>query len=284
MSSFSLLSFSHPVLFSPPVQQSQISLFHPGSSRSEVSNPGLRDPGSSRAYDPGFVNFGGDPAQRPTVSFALAGSQDIESRGVAHLTVNLSAAYYDLPITINYAATGGTAVGGGVDYILPAGKLVFNSGETTKTIDVSLVNHPLTGPNKTIQVTLSNPVNATLGNLTVHTFTIQDDKVVPTLVPFQNAGSVRLSPDGTGVAYLSVSLTRPYYKDVTFSFSGTGTGNVWYISQGTVTIRAGATSAQFNVGFHVYAGHNATAVITLGNVTNAKLGFPHSYTLALNSN
>ncbi|MHC4718691.1 MAG: Calx-beta domain-containing protein, partial [Planctomycetota bacterium] len=78
-------------------------------------------------------------------------------------------------VTVDYAATGGTATGGGVDYTLNPGTLTFLPGETTKFIDVDIVDDPGEDPDETIVVTLSDPVNGQLGTNTTHTFTILDD-------------------------------------------------------------------------------------------------------------
>jgi hypothetical protein len=78
-------------------------------------------------------------------------------------------------VTVNYAVTGGTASGGGVDYTLAGGTLTFNPGDITKNISITIVNDALDENDETIVVTLSSPSNATLGTNTVHTYTILDN-------------------------------------------------------------------------------------------------------------
>jgi hypothetical protein len=44
---------------------------------------------------------------------------------------------------VDYAVSGGTATGGGVDYTLASGTLTFNPGVTTQNISVAIVNDTL---------------------------------------------------------------------------------------------------------------------------------------------
>jgi hypothetical protein len=97
-----------------------------------------------------------------------------EDAGSASLAVELSGAAV-LPVTVDYAASGGTASGGGVDYDLAAGSLTFNPGQTSRTIDVTLVDDTLVEPDETVIVALSNAQNASLGAVISTTLTIQDD-------------------------------------------------------------------------------------------------------------
>src|SRR5206468_3390973 len=63
----------------------------------------------------------------PTVSFSASSSSGVESVTPANLAVALSTAS-GKTVTINYAVTGGTATGGGVDYTLANGTLTFAPG------------------------------------------------------------------------------------------------------------------------------------------------------------
>ena len=84
-------------------------------------------------------------------------------------------------MTVNYAATGGTATGGGVDYTLASGTLTFNPGVTSQVVNVTVVNDALDEDDETVAVTLSAPSNATLGAQTTHTYTIADDDATPSV-------------------------------------------------------------------------------------------------------
>jgi Tol biopolymer transport system component len=108
------------------------------------------------------------------VGFSAAAAMVAEGAGGKSLTVELSGAAV-LPVTVDYAATGGTATGSGVDYTLAAGSLTFNPGQTSQTIDVNIVEDTLYESDETVILTLSNPQNAALGTLTTLTLTINDD-------------------------------------------------------------------------------------------------------------
>ena len=110
----------------------------------------------------------------PEIAFETESSQDLENNPTAQIWVNLSRAGGQ-PVTVDYAVTGGSATGGGVDYILKDGTLTFNPGETSKFISVRLRNNYEIDDSKTLVLGLSNPTNATLGSPTEHTLTIQDD-------------------------------------------------------------------------------------------------------------
>ncbi|HUU23350.1 MAG TPA: Calx-beta domain-containing protein, partial [Phycisphaerae bacterium] len=114
---------------------------------------------------------------QPTVSVAFvyqAGTNGSEAVSTVRLPVALSETSSQT-ITVNYGATGGTAVGGGVDYTLSAGQLQFDPGELIAEIVFSVVNDPDTEGDETIQITLSNPVNAQLGVPSQHVYTINDN-------------------------------------------------------------------------------------------------------------
>jgi subtilisin family serine protease len=115
-----------------------------------------------------------------SVTFQTAGSNGPEGATPANLVVSLSAAEPQV-VKVDYRVSGGTATGSGVDYTLAAGTLAFNPAETKKTIALAIAGDVLDEANETVQVTLSNPVNAGLGATTIHTYTINDDDPSPAL-------------------------------------------------------------------------------------------------------
>ena len=114
----------------------------------------------------------------PTVAFVSAASSGGEATTLANLAVGLSAASSEA-VTVQYAAVGGSATGGGVDYTLASGTLTFDPGETVAQIPLAVVEDCADEPDETVVVHLSAPVDATLGATTTHTYTILDnDQVV----------------------------------------------------------------------------------------------------------
>ena len=123
-------------------------------------------------------------------------------------------------MTVDYAITG-TATGSGEDFTLGAGKLTINAGETSGTITIaSIIDDPFDEPDETIIITLSNPVNATLGNDNAHTFTIIDNDTTP-IINF-SAPTSNGDESITSVA-LNLDLSVAPTQNVTLDFAVTGT-------------------------------------------------------------
>jgi len=110
----------------------------------------------------------------PAVSFDLAMSSGSEAVKSFQLSVSVSAAALH-KIQVNYAVTGGTATGGGADFVLKKGKLKFRPGQSTRLINFTVRNDALQEPDETIIVSLSGPKRAVLGANGTHTFTILDN-------------------------------------------------------------------------------------------------------------
>src|SRR5262249_7343587 len=64
-------------------------------------------------------------------------------------------------VTVNYAATGGTATQG-VDYTLSPGTLTFPPGSTVQNVPITVISDTTPELDETVVVTFSNPVGATL--------------------------------------------------------------------------------------------------------------------------
>ena len=112
----------------------------------------------------------------PTVGFTLASSSGDESAASATLQVSLNKQYYK-PVTVDYTINATSTATNGVDYSLTAGTLTFNPGETTKSVELYIINDSLYEANETVVIDLSNPVNATLGQ-SQHTYTIIDNDIL----------------------------------------------------------------------------------------------------------
>src|SRR5213078_3982426 len=80
-----------------------------------------------------------DDDNPPIVAFSLASSSGAESVTTANLTVALSTVS-GKTVTVDYAVSGGTATGGGVDYTLASGTLSFAPGVTNQNIALAVVN------------------------------------------------------------------------------------------------------------------------------------------------
>ncbi len=110
------------------------------------------------------------------IGFNSATSQGPESDTFAQISMRLSASR-TASASVNYTVTGGSATGGGTDYTLAAGTMVFPAGEVNRTLSFNVSNDALAEGDETIVITLSNPTNAVLDALNTYTYTIVDDDV-----------------------------------------------------------------------------------------------------------
>jgi hypothetical protein len=137
------------------------------------------------------------------VQFSAGNFSVGEAVSAATITATLSAASNGT-ITVNYATSNGTALAG-TDYIAATGTLTFTAGSTTAAFTVPILDDALDEPDETIALTLSNPVNATLGPLNLAALTIlDDDEHGLALAP---AAEGKVGAPGTTVAY-TLTLTN----------------------------------------------------------------------------
>lgn len=108
----------------------------------------------------------------PTIRFSSATFTVNENASSATITVILSAASGQ-SVTVNYATSNGTATAGS-DYTATSGTLTFNPGQTSRTFTVPIIDDSLNEVDETVNLTLSNPSNATLGSPATATLTIID--------------------------------------------------------------------------------------------------------------
>lgn len=103
----------------------------------------------------------------PTISIDDVAKE--EANTVATFTATLSAPS-ERPVTVKVSTSDGTATGGascapGTDYIsLSNVTLTLTPGESTKTVNVGVCDDALTELAETVNVVLSQPTNATLGD------------------------------------------------------------------------------------------------------------------------
>ena len=177
-------------------------------------------------------------------------------------------------VTVSYAVTGGTAVNNR-DYALDSGTLVFKPGETAKSIDMRIIDDKIYGDDRTIEVTLSKPVNAVLGSRAVHTYTIVENDPSP-LVTFTSPGQEK-KEDG-GEVTVTVKLSNLSGQDVIVPFTVSGTAvegkNYGVLTPSPLTIKAGAASGAITLALmddKLYE-ENKTVFVTLGTPVNAIVG------------
>jgi len=113
--------------------------------------------------------------QELTVSFTAESASAPEDGGSATVIVQLNEPAGAATVAVDYAVTGGTASGGGVDFDLASGTLLFAQGVISQTITINLVDDGLVEGDETVVISLSNPQNASLTSPDTLTLTIVDD-------------------------------------------------------------------------------------------------------------
>ncbi len=211
----------------------------------------------------------------PHVSFEATASDGDELTKLVNLKVILDKAS-EQEVMVDYAATGGTANGDGVDYTFSNGKLKFKPGEIAQTIPLTVVLDALEEEDETITVTLRKPVLAKLGKNKVHTYTIKNVEV-PAIAFSQVAsqGSEEITPVNLTVT-LSAASTRVITVDyATKGGTATSEGEDYTLDPGTLTFNPGETSKTISIPIMDDKNDEMdkeTIKIALSNPTNAVLG------------
>ena len=177
-------------------------------------------------------------------------------------------------VSVSYATSPGTATAP-ADYQTKTGTVTIPAGQTSATFTVLIVGETLHEANETFTVTLSNPVNATLGTATA-TGTINNQDAAP--VVSVAAASVNEGNSSTTPIVFTISTSAVSGLPVTVSFAtseGSATAPDDYMTTtGSVTIPAGSTSTTFSplVVGDTLDESNETFTFTLSNPVNATLG------------
>lgn len=229
-----------------------------------------------------------DEDNPPTVQFQTGSSNGNESVSPAQFTVNLSTVSGQT-VTVNYVTANGTAVAGS-DYTSTSSTLTFNAGETSKMISVPIIDDTTPEGSEYFMVTLSSPVNATLGTTTTHTYTINDNDTTYGTLQFSSA-TYNVNENG-GNATIIVTRTDGSNGAIGISYttsSGTAiAGSDYTATSGTLSWANGDTSNKtFNIPIiddAIYEG-NETVNLTLSNPTGgASLGSPSTAVLTILDN
>ena len=167
-----------------------------------------------------------------------------EGSGV-EFAVGLSAASAGT-VTVDYATSvesGDTA--SAADYTEATGTLTIAAGETSATITVATVQDTTDESDETFTLTLSNPVNAALGNKSAATGTIaDDDAALPTVSIATGTNPVT---EGTAVSF-TLERTGDKAAALTVSVSVTEEGAVLSGTPATeAEFAAGAATAELSV-------------------------------------
>lgn len=170
------------------------------------------------------------------------------------------------------------AFGNGLDYTLAPGVLNFAIGEQTKQILVPLSNDSAWEVPESFAVSLFNPSSASLGTVTKHVVTIQDDDAPPALPAVAFASAISSVSESAGTAEALVSLTAASTGTVTVNYALTGgsatSGVDFTLSSGTLSFAVGETVKAIPIAITSDAAieSNETITLSLSSPTGATLG------------
>jgi hypothetical protein len=178
------------------------------------------------------------------------------------------------PVTVHYATADGTAIAG-EDYLAASGTLTFAPGETSKTINISVIGDRIDEFDETFSVALSSPTNANLG-YSQAVGTIVDDDPPPSMVI--NDASIVEGNHGYTLLTFTVSLSTASEKPITINYAtanGTATtaDHDYAAQSGTLTFAPGETTKTITI--YVYGDTkkeaDETFAVNLSSATNATI-------------
>jgi hypothetical protein len=220
----------------------------------------------------------------PTVQFSQAAYSIGEAGGPASIDVTLSAASA-VTVTVDFATTGGSATPI-VDYQDNSGTLTFAPGQVSQTFNVTINDDALNEADETVDLSLSTPVNASLGT-SAAVLTIADDDASPT-VQF-SADNYSVNENG-GPASILVTLSAASGVTVTVDFATSDltatAGSDYTAVNGTLAFAPGQVSQNFTVPINDDGASEGdeTVRLTLSNPNGATPGNPFDVILIIFDN
>lgn len=217
----------------------------------------------------------------PVVTISPATRAVGESAGAVSFTVQLSNPS-SLPVSVPFSVAGSAS---SADYSgLTASPLSFPEGVTARTISLTVSDDAIDEPNETVVLNLGAPTNATLGNPSSATLTIQDNDAPPT-VRFEQATPAFDEDAGTVTSRLI--LSGPSAFDITVPVSVTGGSadgaDFAIATPSPVTIPAGNTSVDLAIAIidDAFDENDETIELQLGAPTNATITAPFTQTITI---
>ena len=158
----------------------------------------------------------------------------------------------DQTITVDYSTTDATATVLGADYLLASGTLTFLPGDTTGTVDVTVVGDVVVEPDETFTVDLSNASGANLLDDSGLGTITNDDAAAQISV---HDASILEGDAGDSTMSFDVTLSQISAGTVTVGFATSdGTATIvdgdYDAATGTVTFLPGVDTQQIDVTVH----------------------------------
>ncbi len=233
-----------------------------------------------------FITIG---VGQPVVQFSTASSDGFEDTANPNIGVVLNFTL-GADVTVNYAATGGTATGGNVDYLLTSGTLTIPEGQMSGNIIPGIINDLIAETDETIVITLTTPsANVSLGSISEHTYTIHDNDNTRT-IEYQ-APLTANADEGTTpyTVTVIVDVQDPAITEVDVTPVLTGNyaeeGVDYTLSTSTVQIPGNSSSATFDIQIidDSEFENDETITLNLSNPTNgSQLGTDYQFVYTIN--
>jgi hypothetical protein len=189
---------------------------------------------------------------------------------------------------VNYAVTGsGSHPASGNDFAngyLPSGSLSLASGETSKSFTVNIAGDSVFEFDETFTVTLSNPIDATLGGPITATGTIRNDDTMPALNITANDANRNEGNSGSTPFTFTVTRSSDPGNTAWVNYVVTGSGGNpasandfspgWTMPSGSISFTPGETSKTLTIDVAGDASVEAdeTFSVTLNTPSDAVLG------------
>jgi hypothetical protein len=210
----------------------------------------------------------------PVIGFSGNYGAGLESQSPFRVKVFLNQPVA-MDVTINYTATGSAQ--NGQDFSMADSLLVIPAGQTSGTIEFPVVNDADIEGDETINIILSNPQNAVLGQ-SVYTYVIKRSDHDLDTPPPPPVLTMLQGPNGKS-ATLKLSSTYPQdiRVDYQITVTETGSGYTHNLSANTVIIPHGQTQAQITIpdlDDTIEVPTPSTVTIYLNNPVNVTLNNP----------
>ncbi len=213
----------------------------------------------------------------PTISIDDVAVNEANAGTVtAQFTISLSGSSFQT-ITVDYATADNTATTADGDYdAVSTTTVIFNPGETDKTIDITINSDTKDEADETFFVNLTNPTNATILD-NQGEGTITNDDTAPTISiddVTENEGNV-----GTTTAQFTISLSDPSGQTITVDYATadntatTADSDYDAVTTTTVTFNPGETDKTVDITINGDTKDEAdeTFFVNLSNPTNATI-------------
>jgi len=223
------------------------------------------------------INDNDDPPQVFFSPSSQSQTEDLDALAVLQLS---NPSVWDL--TVDYGVAG-TAIEG-ADYTVTASPIVIPAMTTTFPIVVDIIDDLIDEDDETVELSILNVVNGSIGSPGDHTLTIVDNDDPPEVFFTWPDQSVKEDGGDIGV---EVQLSIESSKDVTVDFTLGGTahhGNDYLINQSSIVIPAGDLTFSIPVKIDHEGPPDTeaeTIILTLVNPFNATLGNPKVHTITI---